>query len=101
MYERKTIDRRLLADLAKEVGLNASHLEALGESRQWEIVVGGDLLERLVEIQHRFERLAAMGDDKYRGFYIEVPRSTPEEWGDVEELIASGEYVSRETFLAD
>ena len=48
MYERKTIDRRLLADLAKEVGLNASHLEALGESRQWEIVVGGDLLERLV-----------------------------------------------------
>lgn len=101
MYERKTIDRRLLADLAKEVGLNASHLEALGESRQWEIVVGGDLLERLVEIQHRFERLAAMGDDKYREFYIEVPRPTPEEWGDVEELIASGEYDSRETFLAD
>ena len=57
MYERKTIDRRLLADLAKEVGLNASHLEALGESRQWEIVVGGDLLERLVEIQHRFEQI--------------------------------------------
>lgn len=40
MNERKIIDRKLLADLAKEVGLNASHLEALGESRQWEIVVG-------------------------------------------------------------
>lgn len=101
MNERKIIDRRLLADLAKEVGLNTSHLEALGESRQWEIVVGGDMLEWLVEIQHRFERLAVMGNDEYRGFYIEVPRPTPEEWGDVEELIASGEYDSREAFLAD
>ena len=101
MNERKIIDRKLLADLAKEVGLNTSHLEALGESRQWEIVVGSDMLERLVEIQHRFERLAVMGDDEYRGFYIEVPRPTQEEWGDAEELLASGEYDSREAFLAD
>ena len=98
MNEKKIIDRTLLADLAKDVGLNASHLEALGESRQWEIVVGGDMLERLVEIQHRFERLAVMGDDEYRGFYIEVPRPTQEEWGDAEELLASGEYDSREAF---
>lgn len=55
----------------------------------------------LVEIQHRFERLAVMGDDEYRGSYIEVPRPTPEEWGDAEELIASGEYDSSEAFLAD
>ena len=81
--------------------MNASHLEALGESRQWEIVVGGDMLERLVEIQYRFERLAVMGGDEYRGFYIEVPRPTPEEWGYAEELITSGEYDSREAFLAD
>ena len=101
MNERKIIDRKLLVDLAKEVGLNASHLEALGESRQLEIVVGDDMLERLVEIQHRFERLAVMGDDEYRGFYIEVPRPTPEEWGYTEELITSGEYDSREAFLAD
>ena len=101
MNERKIIDRKLLSDLAKEVGLNASHLEALGESRQWEIGVDGDMLERLVEIQHWFERLAVMGDDEYRGFYIEVPRPTPEEWGDAEELVASGEYDSREAFLAD
>lgn len=101
MNEKKIIDRTLLADLAKEVSLNASHLEALGESRQWEIVVGGDMLERLVEIQHRFERLAVMGDDEYRGFYIEVPRPTPEEWGYTEELITSGEYDSQEAFLAD
>ena len=101
MNERKIIDRKLLADLAKEGGLNASHLEALGESRQWEIVVGGDMLERLVEIQHRFEQLAVMGDDEYRGFYIEVPRPAPEEWGYTEELITSGEYDSQEAFLAD
>ena len=101
MNERKIIDRKFLADLAKEVGLNASHLEALGESRQWEIVVGGEMLEQLVEIQHRFEQLAVMGDDEYRGFYIEVPRPEPEEWGDAEELIASGEYDSQKVFLAD
>lgn len=96
-----SIDRKLLADLAKEVGLNTSHLDVLGERQHWEIVVGGDLLERLVGIQRQFERLAVMGDDEYRGVYIEVPRPTPEEWGDAEELIASGEYGSREAFLAD
>ena len=92
MNERKVIDRRLLADLAKEVGLNTSHLEALGESRQWEIGIGNDMLERLVEIQHQFEQLVVMGDDEYRGFYIEVPRPAPEEWGDAEE---SGGILSR------
>lgn len=58
----------------KEVGLNASQLEALGTMRHWEIIVGGDMLDRLVEIQSQFERLYVMGDDDYRGFYIEVPR---------------------------
>ena len=101
MNERKIIDRKLLAGFAKEIGLNASHLEVLGESRQWEIVVGGDMLERLVEIQHRLEKLAVMGDDEYRGFPIEVPRPAPEKWGYTEELIASGEYDSQEAFLAD
>ena len=101
MNERKSIDRKFLADLAKAVGLNTSHMEVLGKRQHWEIVVGGDMLEQLVEIQHRFEQLAVMGDDAYRGFYIEVPRPTPEEWGDAEELIASGGYDSREAFLAD
>ena len=101
MNERKIIDRKFFADLAKEVGLNASHLEVLEESRQLEIVVSGDMLEQLVEIQHRLERLAVMGDDEYRRFHIEVPRPTPEEWGYTEELITSGEYDSREAFIAD
>lgn len=101
MNERKIIDRKFFADLAKEVGLNASHLEVLGESSQLEIVVSGDMLEQLVEIQHRLERLAVMGDDEYRRFHIEVPRPTPEEWGYTEELITSGEYDSREAFIAD
>ena len=101
MNKRMSIDGKFFADLAKEVGLNTSHLDVLGERQHWEIVVGGDLLERLVGIQRQFERLAVMGDDEYRGFYIEVPRPTPEEWGDAEELIALGEYDSREAFLAD
>jgi len=101
MNERMSIDRKFLADLAKEVGLNTSHLDVLGERQHWEIVVGGDMLERMVGIQRQFERLAVMGDDEYRGFYIEVPRPAPEEWGDAEELIALGEYDSREAFLAD
>ena len=101
MNERMSIDRKFLADLTKEVDLNTSHLGVLGERQHWEIVVGGCLLERLVGIQRQFERLAVMGDDEYRGFYIEVLRPTPEEWGDAEELIASGEYDSREAFLAD
>ena len=91
MNERMSIDRKLLADLAKEVSLYASHLEVLGERQHWEIVVSGDMLERL----------AVMGDDEYRGFYIEMPRPAPEEWSDAEELIASGEYNSQEAFLAD
>ena len=101
MSERKIIDRNFLVDLAKEVGLNASQLEALGTMRHWEIIVGGDMLDRLVEIQSQFERLEVMGDDDYRGFYIEVPRPAPEEWGDAEELIATGGYESRESFLED
>lgn len=101
MNEKIIIDRKLFTDLAKEVGLNALHIEALGEVRHCEIIVSGDMLERLVEIQHQFEQLTVMGDDEYRGFYIEVPRPTPEEWGDVEELIASGEYRNKEAFLAD
>lgn len=96
MNER-IINRRLFVDLAKEVGLNVSHIEAMGEMRHCEITVSGDMLERLVEIQRQFERLAVMGDDEYRGFYIEVPRPTPEEWG----VIASGEYQSKEAFFAD
>ena len=101
MSERKIIDRNFLVDLAKEVGLNASQLEALGTMHHWEIIFDGDMLDRLVEIQSQFERLYVMGDDDYRGFYIEVPRPAPEEWGDAEELIATGEYESRESFLED
>lgn len=101
MNKRMSIDGKFFADLAKEVGLNTSHLDVLGERQHWEIVVGGNMLGRLVGIQRQFERLAVMGDDEYRGFYIEVPRPAPEEWGDAEELISSGEYDSREAFLAD
>lgn len=88
MNERKIIDRKYLCDLAKEVGLTTLDLEALGENHHWEIVVEGNLLERMIETQRQFERLAVIGDEEYRGFYIEVPRPTSEDWGNAEELIA-------------
>lgn len=81
MNERMSIDGEFLVDLAKAVDLNASHLEMSCERRHWEIVVGGDMLEQLVEIQCQFERLAVMGDDECWGFYIELPRPMPEECG--------------------
>ena len=101
MNERKIIDRKYLCDLAKEVGLTTLDLEALGENHHWEIVVEGNLLERMIETQRQFERLAVIGDEEYRGFYIEVPRPTPEDWTNAEELIASGEYSSMDAYLSD
>lgn len=55
----------------------------------------------LVKLQEQFARLEKMGDDEYRGFYIELPRPTPEEWGDCEASIADGEYESKEEYLRD
>lgn len=92
MNERKIIDRKCFRDLAKEVGLTTLDLEALGENHHREIVVEGNLLERMIETQCQFECLAVIGDEECRGFYIEVPRPTPEDWTNAEELIASGEY---------
>ena len=101
MNERKIIDRKYLCDLAKEVGLTTLDLEALGENHHWEIVVEGNLLERMIETQRQFESLAVIGDEECRGFYIEVPRPTPEDWGNADELIASGEYSSMDAYLSD
>lgn len=101
MNEREIIDRKYLCDLAKEVGLTTLDLEALGENHHWEIVVEGNLLERMIETQRQFERLAVIGDEECRGFYIEVPRPTSEDWGNAEELIASGEYSSMDAYLSD
>ena len=74
MNERKIIDRKYICDLAKEVGLTTLDLEALGENHHREIVVEGNLLERMIETQCQFECLAVIGDEECRGFYIEVPR---------------------------
>lgn len=51
MNERKIIDRKYFCDLAKEVGLTTLDLEALGENHHWEIVVEGNLLERMIGTQ--------------------------------------------------
>ena len=55
----------------------------------------------IVKLQEQFARLEEMGNDEYRGFYIELPRPTPEEWGDCEASIADGEYESKEEYLQD
>ena len=69
MNERKIIDRKCFRDLTKEVGLTTLDLEALGENHHREIVVEGNLLERMIETQCQFECLAVIGDEECRGFY--------------------------------
>ena len=86
MLGNDTSNKKALIDLTKEVGLNALHLEVLGERQHWEIVVGYDMLERLIDIQRQFERLAVMGDEEYRGFSSRIhtdPQNVPEELRDV------------------
>ena len=55
LHRKKSIDRKLLANSAKEISLNSSYLEAPGERQHWEIIVAGDMLDLQFEIQHRFE----------------------------------------------
>ena len=69
--------------------------------RDTEIVVDNDTLKMLVKLQEQFAQLEEMGDNEYRGFYIELPRPTQEEWGDCEASIADGEYESTEEYLRD
>ena len=99
--KKTNFTRHFFIDLAKECGLNATIFEQLGSRRDTEIVVDNDTLEMLVKLQEQFARLEEMGDDEYRGFYIELPRPTPEEWGDCEASIVDGEYESKEEYLRD
>ena len=70
---KKTIfTRHLFIDLAKECGLNAAIFEQLGSGRNTEIVVDNDTLKMLVKLQEQFAQLEEMGDNEYRGFYIEL-----------------------------
>ena len=59
------------------------------------------MLDMLVDLQDLCEQLEAMGDDEFRGFYIELPRPTPKQWGDCEKEIADGEYASEAEYLED
>lgn len=99
--KKTNFTRHFFIDLVKECGLNATIFERLGNRSDTEIVVDNDTLEILVKLQEQFARLEEMGDDEYRGFYIELPRPTPEEWGDCKASIAEGEYESMEEYLQD
>ena len=72
--KKTNFTRHFFIDLAKECGLNAAVFEQLGSRRDTEIVVDNDTLEMLVKLQEQFARLEEMGNDEYRGFYIELPR---------------------------
>ena len=100
-HKKTTFTKQFFIDLAKECDLNATIFERLGNERNTEIVVDNNALEMLVKLQKQLTQLEEMGDDEYRGFYIELPRPAPEEWGDCEESIADGEYDSYEEFLSD
>lgn len=91
---QKVFSREFFTELARECSFNADELRLLGEFRNHEILVDGDTYDMLVRVQDQFERLKAMGDDEYRGFYIEVPRPTLDEWGDCDELIEAGGLYS-------
>ena len=98
---QKVFSKEFFTELARECSLNADELRLLGKFRNHEILVDGDTYDMLVRVQDQFERLEAMGDDEYRGFYIEVPRPTLDEWGDCDELIEAGECDSREDYIRE
>lgn len=98
---QKVFSKEFFTELARECSFNADELRLLGEFRNHEILVDGDTYDMLVRVQDQFERLEAMGDDEYRGFYIEVPRPTLDEWGDCDELIEAGECDSREDYIRE
>ena len=85
-----TFNKQLFIDLANEYGVNTSHIEMLSNMHHHEVVVNGRTLNMLVDLQDLCEQLGAMGDDEFRGFYIELPRPTPNQWGDCEKEIADG-----------
>lgn len=96
-----TFNKQLFIDLANEHGVNTSHIEMLSNMHHHEVVVNGRMLDMLVDLQDLCEQLEAMGDDEFRGFYIELPRPTPKQWGDCEKEIADGEYASEAEYLED
>ena len=97
--DKQIFDRQFFIDLAKAAKLNVEHIRQLFDAGNHEIVVGGKLLDMLIEVQNQFERLEAMGDDEFRAFHIELPRPTLEEWGNCEEEIADWEaYNPMETY---
>ena len=97
--DKQIFDRQSFIDLAKAAKLNVEHIRLLSDAGNHEIVVGGKLLDMLIEVQNQFERLEAMGDDEFRAFHIELPRPTLDEWGNCEEEIADWEaYNPMETY---
>lgn len=99
MSDKNTFSRGVFTSLARDFQLSANIFRQLGDGGlHSRYDVRGKVLERLVALQAQLERLEVMGDDEYRGFYFEVPRPTPEQWGNIEESIAVGDYKNEEEY---
>ena len=97
--KKKIFNKAFFAGLAKKHGLYSTMFRNLGHGHDTEIIVEDEYFDRLVHIQNKLECFCAMGDDERRAFYLIVPRPSPEEWGNCDDDIASGEYENREEWL--
>lgn len=73
-------NKEYFVNLAQECGINYSYIEVISSHNIRDLVVKDELLDRLIAVQNKFNQLEEMDDDEYRGFFIELPRITPENW---------------------
>jgi hypothetical protein len=99
--KKVNFNKDFFINLARECGVNSLHIEFLSRLKDKTLIVEGELLEKLIEVQDKFILLEEMDDDEFRGLYIEIPRPTPEEWGNCEEEIKNGEYKDITEYLED
>ena len=97
----KIFDKNFFIALAKKHALTSDVLRSLAKRFGAEIVVEGKNLECLIELQTKMERLKAMGQDENRCFFTEIPRPTPEEWGDCKSEVAAGNFENEEEYLEE
>ena len=70
----KIFNKEFFIALAKKYALTSDVLRSLTKRFGAEVVVRGENLERLIELQNKIERLKAMGQDENRCFFTEIPR---------------------------
>ena len=97
----KIFNKEFFIALAKKYALTSDVLRSLTQRVGAEVVVRGENLERLIELQNKIERLKAMGQDENRCFFTEIPRPSAEEWGDCQSEIAAGNFANEDEYLEE